>query len=363
MKQPFHHKKIIYLFYLLILFLSSSCQLRHTKIISPTTPTSSPRNEDTSWYDIYFSEPDSPQSQSLRGGPDKHLAEAIRRARVSVDIAALQLDLWSIRDALIDAHRRGLSVRMVIESDYLGQTEIQDLIKAGVPIIGDGRDGLMHNKFVVIDRQEVWTGSMNLTLNGAYRNDNNLIRLRSKRLADNYTTEFEEMFLENRFGEGSPSNTPYPIFSMDGVQIETYFSPEDQTEARLIALIKSAQKNIIFLAYSFTSDPIADAMLNRAAHGVYVAGIFESSQYRSNLGTEFDRLKNAGLDVRLDNNPKNMHHKVIIIDQSIVVTGSYNFSHYAEARNDENTLILHDAGIAQRYIQEFERLFDEAKEP
>ena len=57
----------------------------------------------------------------------------------------------------------------------------------------------MHNKFTVIDRLEVWTGSMNYTINEAYFNDNNLIRIRSEQLAENYSTEFEEMFVDDQF--------------------------------------------------------------------------------------------------------------------------------------------------------------------
>ncbi|HBY08896.1 MAG TPA: phospholipase, partial [Chloroflexi bacterium] len=118
-----------------------------------------------------------------------------------------------------------------------------------------------------------------------------------------------------------------------------------------------------FLAFSFTSDPIAGALLERAAAGVEVAGVFEESQYHANTGGEFDRLAAAGLDVRLDGNPNNMHHKVFIIDGKIVVTGSYNFSRSAEERNDENTLIIHNPEIAAQYLVEFERVFQKAAQP
>ncbi|HSQ27980.1 MAG TPA: phospholipase D-like domain-containing protein [Anaerolineales bacterium] len=367
MNPSLDRKHIILLVGLAIaLSFTRSCQFN-----SPGTSTSGEKPvvqatlsyEKPDWVDVYFSEPDNPQSQTLRGGPDKYLADAIRRARVSVDIAVLNLDLWSIRDALMDAHRRGVSVRLVTDSDYLDQPEIKDLIKAGIPILSDRREGLMHNKFVIIDRQEVWTGSMNLTINGVYRNDNHLIRIQSTQLAKNYTAEFEEMYLHDLFGPGSPNQTPHPTFTINGIQIENYFSPDDQTEARLIELIQSAQESIYFLAYSFTSDPIADAMLERAADGVLVTGVFESSQYRSNAGTEFDRFTAAGLDMRLDGNPKNMHHKVIIIDQKVVVAGSYNYSFYAETRNDENTLILHDPLIASLFEQEFRRVFEQGSQP
>jgi phosphatidylserine/phosphatidylglycerophosphate/cardiolipin synthase-like enzyme len=63
---------------------------------------------------------------------------------------------------LIDAHRRGVTVRLVTESDNMDVSEIQELREVGIPILGDRREGRMHNKFVVIDRQEVWTGSLNL---------------------------------------------------------------------------------------------------------------------------------------------------------------------------------------------------------
>lgn len=366
MNRFYDQKNIVFLSILsTILIFTSSCQFGSPAIgltgsVSETQTTSV---EKTDWYDIYFSKPDDPQSQSLRGGPDKHLAEAINQARVSVEIAALQLDLWSIRDALLDAHRRGVLVRMVTDSDYLDEKEIQDLISAGVPVLSDRRESLMHNKFVIIDRQEVWTGSMNLTINGAYRNDNHLIRIQSTRLAENYLKEFEEMFIQDLFGSGSPSQTPHPTFTINGTQIETYFSPDDQTERRLIELIQSATHSISFLAYSFTSDPIANAMLEKSAQGVKVSGVFEGSQYKSNAGTEFDRFSQAGLDVRLDGNPKNMHHKIIIIDQNIVIAGSYNYSYYAETRNDENTIILHDPEIANIFEREFHRVFEEGSQP
>lgn len=71
------------------------------------------------WYQVYFSSPDSPSASTLRGGPDAHLAEAIDQARISVDVAMDSLNLWSLRDALLDTHRRGVAVRVVIESEAL----------------------------------------------------------------------------------------------------------------------------------------------------------------------------------------------------------------------------------------------------
>ena len=79
-----------------------------------------------------------------------------------------------------------------------------------------------------------------------------------------------------------------------------------------------------------------------------------------NIGTEFDNLRDNGLGVHLDGNPRNMHHKVIIIDEKIVITGSYNFSQSAEERNDENVLFIHNAEVAETYLNEFERVLAKA---
>lgn len=329
----------------------------------PPVPTATEQSGSSAQIEIYFSDPDNPEAGSYRGGPDDALAQAIRDAQFSVDAAIYHLNLWSIRDALLAAHDAGVMVRVVAESDNLDEVEIQELRDAGIEVLGDRRESLMHNKFMVIDGLEVWTGSMNFTVNGAYRNDNNLIHIRSSQLAQNYTTEFEEMFVQDMFGDDVIAHTPHPNLNIDGTTVETYFSPDDNTDAHIISAIQSAEENIYFLAFSFTSDPIAEALLERSAAGMDVAGVFEESQYFSNTGGEFDYLSEAGLDVRLDGNDQNMHHKVFIIDGKIVITGSYNFSRSAEEHNDENTLIIYSSEVAAQYMAEFERVFEKAVRP
>jgi phosphatidylserine/phosphatidylglycerophosphate/cardiolipin synthase-like enzyme len=340
----------------LLLLCGCAVQLEESSI-SPTAE-DLPAEE---FYNLYFSAPDDPASSSLRGGLDVHLVKAIESARLSVDMAALELDLWSLRDALIAAHRRGVVVRLVTDSEYLKNPEIQDLQAAGIVVHDDRREGLMHHKFVLIDRQEVWTGSMNFTVNGFYRNDNNLIQIRSTLLAENYLREFEEMFIQNRFGDNSEPDTPHPELTLGGMQLKNYFSPDDGVAEHLEKLISNAQESVAVLAYSFTLDELSNALINRAKAGVLVRGVFDSNQALSNTGGDYQRLVDAGVDIRLDGNPNSMHHKVLIIDQQIVVMGSYNFSSSAERRNDENVLVLENPEIADQFLVEFERVYDLAE--
>ncbi len=305
---------------------------------------------------VYFSRPDDPIAKTLRGGPDAELAEAIKAASYSVDLAAYRLDLWSIRDALLDAVRRGLQVRVVVEGENASAPEVKALEAGGIPVVADAHPALMHDKFVVIDAHQVWTGSLNFTLNGAYRNNNNLVRIDSRELAGLYTGEFEEMFIENRFGALSALDEHAPRISIEDGWLESYFSPDNQVERRLDALLGEAQEEIDLLVFNFTSDLLAEAILDRMQAGVVVRGVFERTQ-AENSGGEYGALRAAGADVRLDSNPDDMHHKVIIIDRRIVVTGSYNFSRAARDENDENLLIISSPALAADYLIEFDRLF------
>lgn len=346
--------KIIFLVTCLV-YTSSACStVTGFQEPIPSTPTTNHQD----WYTVFFTDPTNSTASYYRGGIDEALEAAIDQARVSVDMAIYDLNLWSIRDALIRAHQRGAEVRVVTESDNMDEQEIQEIKDAGIEVVGDRQEGLMHHKFVVIDRYEVWTGSMNFTTGGTYMDNNNLIRVQSSKLADDYTHEFEQMFVDDHFGTLKTPGSRYPTVTINGSLVEVYFSPQDGTLEYILRAINSAQESIYFLAYSFTSDELADALIEKSKSGVTVSGVFDEDQYHSNSGTEFDTLQGAGIDVRLDGNPRLMHHKVLIIDGKIVITGSYNFSNNAEHINNENTLIIHNQGITAEYLAEFERIFN-----
>lgn len=316
---------------------------------------------DGGWYQLYFTDPSNPFSEQLSGGPDEPLAQAIDSARLAIDAAMYSLSLRRIRQALVRAYRRGVKVRVVMESDNMDGYAPQALKEAGIPVLGDRRESLMHNKFFIIDRSDVWTGSMNFTGTGAYADRNNLIHVHSTRLAADYEAEFNEMFVDDHFGPDLGSVTPYPNLVVGGTAVDVYFSPDDHVQAALLGLLGGARTSVSFLAFSFTADPLAEAMVRCAQRGVKVAGVMDDHQVVTNRGTEYDRFQAAGLDVRLDAEQGLMHHKVLIIDGTTVVTGSYNFTASAEGSNDENLIVIHNRDIAAEFLQEFERIYGSAK--
>ncbi|CAN5178428.1 phospholipase D-like domain-containing protein [soil metagenome] len=311
---------------------------------------------------VFFSRPD--DDPRGPGNIADSAAGYIDMAKESIDVCAFELDNRVIIDALVAAKRRGVTVRLVTETDYIDEVGVKDLKAAGVPVVDDKRDGaLMHNKFMVFDHAAVWTGSMNFTENCAYKNDNHGVYIKDNKLAENYSTKFTWMFQDKKFG-GLPNKTdriPNPEIELsDGTPIENYFATHDHPASHVIEVLKTAKKSIHFLAFSFTHTEIAATMMEAAKHGVAVSGVFETSQGKSKYSA-YHKMHDADLPVFLDANPRNMHHKVIIIDGEIVVCGSFNFSSNADKTNDENLLIIHNKNVAERFEKEFQRVMAKAK--
>ena len=109
------------------------------------------------------------------------------------------------------------------------------------------------------------------------------------------------------------------------------------------------------MAFSFTQDALGSAMRDRFESGIDVQGVFEERQV--SRYSEYEPMKAAGMSVVQDRNRGTMHHKVIVIDEKTVITGSYNFSKNAEERNSENLLIIKgNPDIAEAYLTEFNRV-------
>ena len=327
----------------------AACEAGEIARPAPASPGPPP----AAWYHLYFT---SPAPDQLEGGIPEAIATSLDAAQKTIDVAIYELDLPAIAGALTQAQARGVRVRLVTDNDSLEMPFIQDLLEAKIPMVDDRRGAIMHDKFIVIDGATVWTGSMNFTENDAYRNNNNYIEITSSQLAENYTREFEEMFVRRQFGPGSTADTPHPVVTVNGKRIESYFAPEDGVAAHILRVLRSARTSIRFMAFSFTRDDFAQVLIEKARAGVSVQGVFERRQIQAG-SSAWDELNGKGLDVRLDGNRYNQHSKVFVIDSQTVVTGSFNFTQSADKQNDENVLIIHDAAIARAYEVEWEKVW------
>lgn len=314
---------------------------------------------DSDWYQIYFTNPTCPSETERLGGVDETIAEDMLQARRQVDVAAYDIDSEPIVNALIELENRGVFVRVVTDEDNAGLSSINRLRRNGISVVEDKRSALMHDKFVVIDGRYVWAGSLNLTTNGVYCNNNNFVRFDSPELAANYTAEMSEMYDDRAFGPTSPDNTPNKVLLINEVRLENHFASEEEIAPILAALINSADQEILFMAFSFTLEDVGESMLERAAAGIEVRGVFETTGSETDF-SYYPVMASAGLAVRQDGNPRIMHHKVIVIDRDTVVFGSYNFSQSANDNNDENLLIVYDPTFAGAFVTEFDKVWNEA---
>jgi len=334
--------------------------------IDPVTDTPVPAPS-ARWWDVYFTQPlifNDPLNYA--GSIEDRLIQLINSAQTSIHIASFEFDLTPVAEALIAARDRGVDVKWLtddkngLEADTepdRGQFAL--LTEAGIEVKDDaGRSALMHNKFWIFDNQIVWTGSTNITASGIFKQNNNVLVIRSTDIAFIYEREFQELW-SNQFGPRAPStvNTQWAI--LDGTPLQVLFSSEDHALSNLIAIVNDAQVSIRFLAFSFTDYPLAKAMIDRAAAGLDVKGVYETFGSTS-TGAEMKTFWCANVPVRQDGNPSFLHDKVIIVDNSIVITGSLNYSSNADDSNEENVVILDNPEIAALYLQEFETVWNQA---
>ncbi len=312
----------------------------------------------TKWWEVYFTDPLTINNPAvIEGSIEERLIQFINAAQTSIHIASFEFNLTPVAEALIAAKNRGVDVKWITDDENGLKYDIQPgrgqfslMAAAGIELKDDaGRSALMHNKFWIFDQQIVWTGSTNITVNGIFKQNNNVLVIRSPEMAYIFEREFQEMW-NGQFGPRAPSAVNNQWAIVEGTPLQALFSPEDKVVSNLIALVNDAQVSIRFLAFSFTDYPLAQAMIERARAGVDVKGVFEtfgSNSPRSELKTFWC----AGMPVRQDGNGSFLHNKIIIIDDSVVATGSLNYSSNADEGNDENVVILENAAIAALYLQ------------
>jgi phosphatidylserine/phosphatidylglycerophosphate/cardiolipin synthase-like enzyme len=331
---------------------------------------------------------------------DDTLINYINRAKLTIDIAIYNFNndgISNITTAINAAATRGVNVRMI----YCGTTANlgTDQLNSSVhKLQGPGtnntsyptRDGIMHNKFMIVDVNStnandplVWTGSMNWTDGNINLDANNVIIIQDQSLARTYLVEFEEMWGSNtlnanavnaKFGNTKTDNTPHKL-KVGGNWFECYFSPTDNVNVEIINRIKTAQTDMEAAVMLITRKEMAYAISDAAEAGASVKFLVSSFSDEILPGTGnppvpdstvFKVLKQSCSQFGDYTGGGIMHNKYMIIDQGntasdpLVWTGSHNWSAGANNSNDENSIVIHDATVANLYHQNFVKLMTTA---
>ena len=298
------------------------------------------------------------------------VAAWITSAQHTLDVAAYNFNDQTLQDAFNTAAANGVQIRWIYEGQNanIGLSSLDDAIVTHPRTDGEGSG--MHNKFIVgdadhADKAFVLTGSTNLTTGQLVSDLNNVIVLEDQSLARAYELEFEEMWgaegmepnaANAKFGPDKTWNTPVD-FVVGGSPVELYFSPSDGTTAAIQAQIEGANSDFEFALLTMTRDDLGDAIVElNQSFFVSPIGVIEQVNV---TGSEFDNMIGNGVQVYAHEPSGDCHHKYAIVDHGdvdsdpTVITGSHNWSSSAENVNDENTLFVHDARVANLYHQEF----------
>ena len=322
------------------------------------------------------------------------LAAYLNRAKYSLDICVYDFDSTitfgsTVRDsvfapeiarAINNAYSRGVKVRWIYEASN-SNTGL-GLLNPNIPTLGSPQGSnytIMHNKFVVIDANSsdpndaiVWTGCLNWYLQQFNWDYNNVVIFQDSALAHAYTGEFNQMWGDtgiapnlsvSKFGMYK-TDLGRHMFNIGGNTVELYFSPSDGTDSHIQSTIATANTDLYFGMYTFTSNTDAGLIMSKYNNGVYVAGLDDSWSNSYGPHSTFVSGLGANFEVYTETSTSIYHNKFLIVDPSdicsdpMVLTGSHNWSTSANTHNDENTVIIHNDTAANLYYQYFKASFN-----
>lgn len=291
----------------------------------------------------------------------KTVLSSINNASSTIDIAMFGYEnVFKLESAIINAqNKRHVKVRIVYdlnsknESYYIDTLKLVSKIKYTKPDnINESNDKLMHNKFIIIDKKEVITGSTNFTdscINGF--NSNILVKIKNKNVANAYSSEFEQMFNGTFHNKKQLNN--FESIKLKSFNLNIYFSPKyDVIKNKIIPIVENSKKNIYIPIFYLTHKDLINALIEAKKRNVEIFIIMDatSANHRS---SKVDILRSNKIKVKVENMAGKMHTKAMVVDEKYVILGSMNFSLAGVSKNDENILIFENKEIAKDVINYF----------
>ncbi|MEV4759761.1 phospholipase D-like domain-containing protein [Micromonospora sp. NPDC049559] len=315
---------------------------------------------------------------------ERVIVEFVAGARHSLDIAVQELDSMPIAQALLDARFRGVSVRVVLEQDYLctaklpkvaaragesaeaarqrvqwaaepGSRSLEPnreilaaLLRCNVDVKADYNPAIFHQKFIVRDYRDraegaaaVLSGSANFTGTDCHRNLNHVVVFHDVRICREYAGEFARL-RAGRFGRGEHGEVPRS-YNLAGVPVKVLFAPDHTPELEIMKQMLKATDRVDFAIFTFAgSSGIDDAMIALSSAGRTVTGAVDPGQGVQKWAATHD-LDRANIalyaPVRSPAFGK-LHHKLMVVDDATVIAGSFNYTAPANQYNDENIFVI-----------------------
>src|SRR5262245_44009649 len=310
------------------------------------------------------------------------IVDFIGEAEESLDIAVQEIDSEIIAQAILDARWRGLSVRVFLEQSYL-QTDltasqiakigngperltaqwVEDrpspefrtnrdifdaILRTDIEVHSDLNNEIFHQKFVIRDyrgsskpKSALLTGSTNFTITDTHVNLNNIVLFHDPRICADYVVEFDQM-RQGSFGRQRLGSVP-KTYNLGGVPVKVLFAPDHSPELEITKQINKTEQRLDFAIFTFSgSSGIDDAMIMLKRAGLDVRGALDPGQGQFGwAATKW--LHEAGVELFMPRTQapfRKLHHKLMVIDDAVVVAGSFNYTGPANDYNDENIFVI-----------------------
>lgn len=323
------------------------------------------------------------------------IVDFIAGARARLDIAVQELDSEPIAQAILAASWRGVRVTLFLEQDYLRsvlkrdqagvpippvpkpgetpeqavarvqwQTDETDLaenrrilaalLRSDVEVRGDFNPAIFHQKFILRDyhagkattpgNPALLSGSANFTLTDTHVNLNHVVIFRSAYVSRQYEVEFEQL-RHGQFGRGMHGDVP-KTYDLAGVPVKVLFAPDHTPELEIMKQMLKGEHEVVFAIFTFAgSSGIDDTMLALARGGMKIRGVLDPGQAAHQWAASKTMIhpnielfvpRKTGVFATL----RKVHHKLMVVDETIVVAGSFNYTQPANDYNDENIFVL-----------------------
>jgi len=145
--------------------------------------------------------------------------------------------------------------------------------------------------------------------------------------------------------------------SADELYARAWFSPHDNCPGEIRSLIAAARLSIDLCVFTITDDRLTKSVIAAHQRGVRIRIITDNDK-AADLGSDADRFRQAGVQLRIDQTQWHMHHKYAVFDQKLLLNGSYNWTRGAAENNEENFLVLNHQPLVSSYQQHFQTLWD-----
>lgn len=272
-------------------------------------------------------------ANQLRDDLQKALVTAIEKAERSIIVLSYSFSDAKVIQALRRKAESGVEVLVIVDAKASPKAKQQ--LGPQVKTLRRSPLGLMHLKLLIVDEKQIWIGSANLTYDSLRLHGNLIVAMENPVFAAQVAAKMRDLPPTGPVTHSGPLR-----FLLADQSGELWLLPNHSSIRRLLGLIQEAKKSIRVAMFTWTRPDLTKALIQAAERGVQVEAVIDRRQGQGAGAETVRRLVQAGIPVSLSQGDGLLHHKMLWIDEAILVNGSANWTRSAFQNNDDCFLVL-----------------------